>query len=85
MTALPSQVDPTKARTAYGTLALPKLVRDVVSMGRAMTRVQNTELGSSELLICQRALVALCDMLHNPEHVSAAIQNGRLMAVNWQF
>ena len=37
---------------------------------------QNRELKDKELVVRQRALVALCDVLHNPEHISESIRVG---------
>ncbi|KAM3661473.1 radial spoke head 14 homolog [Ammospiza maritima maritima] len=60
---LPPDIDPTKAALAFGRRALPKL---------------NEELQSPELLTQQRALVALCDLVHDPEKVYEAIALGFL-------
>ncbi|XP_057600886.1 radial spoke head 14 homolog [Hippopotamus amphibius kiboko] len=60
---LPPDVNPTQAATAYGCRALPKL---------------NEELQSEDLLTRQKALVALCDLMHDPEHVYTAISIGCL-------
>lgn len=60
-TALPPNIDITKADLAYGEHMLPKL---------------NRQLQDEELITRQRALNALCDVLHNPEHVSAALRVG---------
>ncbi|XP_009090794.1 radial spoke head 14 homolog [Serinus canaria] len=60
---LPPDIDPTKAALAFGRRALPKL---------------NEELQSPELLTQQRALVALCDLVHDPEKVYQAIALGFL-------
>ncbi|XP_068956910.1 radial spoke head 14 homolog isoform X2 [Petaurus breviceps papuanus] len=60
---LPPDIDPTKVSIAYGRRALPKL---------------NEELQSSDLLTRQKALMALCDMVHDPEHVYQAISIGFL-------
>ncbi|NWV01416.1 RSP14 protein, partial [Upupa epops] len=61
---LPPNVDPTKAALAFGKRALTKL---------------NEELGSPELLTQQRALMALCDLVHNPENIYQAIEIGFLV------
>uniref|UniRef100_A0A4X2LF49 Radial spoke head 14 homolog n=1 Tax=Vombatus ursinus TaxID=29139 RepID=A0A4X2LF49_VOMUR len=60
---LPPDIDPTKASIAYGRRALPKL---------------NEELQSPDLLTRQRALMALCDLVHDPEHAYQAIGIGFL-------
>ena len=39
---------------------------------------QNRQLQDDTLITRQRALNALCDVLHNPEHVSAALKVGKL-------
>ncbi|XP_071956250.1 radial spoke head 14 homolog [Antedon mediterranea] len=58
---LPPNIDPTKAPLAYGDRALPKL---------------NSELNDPELITRQRALMALCDYLHDPEHIVEALKVG---------
>ncbi|XP_012886992.1 PREDICTED: radial spoke head 14 homolog [Dipodomys ordii] len=60
---LPPNINPAQAEIAYGCLALPKL---------------NRELQSAVLLTRQKALVALCDLMHDPEYVYEAIQIGCL-------
>ncbi|CAO2608399.1 Radial spoke head 14 homolog [Lemmus lemmus] len=60
---MPPDIDPTKAAIAYGCRALPKL---------------NEELQSGTLLTRQKALVALCDLMHDPEYVYEAINIGCL-------
>nr|KAF6404028.1 radial spoke head 14-like protein [Molossus molossus] len=60
---LPPDVNPTQAAIAYGCRALPKL---------------NEELQSEDLLTRQKALMALCDLMHDPEHVYVAINIGCL-------
>ncbi|XP_006908756.1 radial spoke head 14 homolog [Pteropus alecto] len=62
-TYLPPDIDPTQAAIAYGCRALPKL---------------NEELQSEDLLTRQKALMALCDLMHDPEHVYVAINIGCL-------
>ncbi|NXF81900.1 RSP14 protein, partial [Sclerurus mexicanus] len=58
---LPPDIEPTKAALAFGRRALPKL---------------REELQGPELLTQQRALVALCDLAHDPEQVYQAIEIG---------
>ncbi|XP_068094454.1 radial spoke head 14 homolog isoform X1 [Hyperolius riggenbachi] len=58
---LPPHIDPTKAQVAFGERALPKL---------------NEELQSPDLITRQRALMALCDLMHDPEHVYRAMNLG---------
>ncbi|XP_048196684.1 radial spoke head 14 homolog [Perognathus longimembris pacificus] len=60
---LPPNINPAQADIAYGCLALPKL---------------NRELQSDNLLTRQKALVALCDLMHDPEYVYEAISIGYL-------
>jgi len=40
---------------------------------------QNRELNDDVLLTRQRAVMSLCDYLHDPEHISAAIDEGKLI------
>ncbi|KAG9487389.1 hypothetical protein GDO78_007311 [Eleutherodactylus coqui] len=58
---LPPDIDPTTAPVAFGERALPKL---------------NEELQAPELLTRQRALMALCHLLHDPEDVFQAVRLG---------
>lgn len=57
----PPQIDPTRTPYAYGDRALPRL---------------NRELNDSTLLTRQRSVRSLCDYLHDPEHISTALQEG---------
>lgn len=59
--SLPPNIDPTNAPLAFGTRALPKL---------------NRELQDDSLITRQRALMALCDQVHNPEKVHESINVG---------
>ncbi|XP_043572029.1 radial spoke head 14 homolog [Chiloscyllium plagiosum] len=59
----PPHIDPTKAPIAFGDRALPKLKR---------------ELADPELLVRQRAVMALCDLLHDPELAYSAVEVGCL-------
>ncbi|KAJ6659121.1 hypothetical protein lerEdw1_019424, partial [Lerista edwardsae] len=59
----PPDIDPTKAPIAFGRRGLPKL---------------NEELEDAKLLTRQRALMALCDLVHDPENVYTAIGLGFL-------
>ncbi|XP_031555319.1 radial spoke head 14 homolog [Actinia tenebrosa] len=58
---LPPDIDPTKAMLAYGDRALPKL---------------NRELNSADLLTRQKALMALCDVMHNSEYITEGLRVG---------
>ncbi|KAI5929954.1 Radial spoke head 14 [Manis javanica] len=60
---LPLDNNPTQAATAYGCRALPKL---------------KEELQSEDLLTRQKALMDLCDLMHDPEYVYVAIDIGCL-------
>ncbi|KAK3104197.1 hypothetical protein FSP39_025204 [Pinctada imbricata] len=57
----PPQIDPTRTPYAFGDRALPRL---------------NRELNDSTLLIRQRAVMSLCDYLHDPEHIAEALRVG---------
>lgn len=58
---MPPDINPTQAAIAYGCRALPKL---------------NEELQSEDLVTRQKALMALCGLMHDPEHVYMAIHIG---------
>ncbi|XP_004636388.1 radial spoke head 14 homolog [Octodon degus] len=60
---LPPNINPTQADIAYGCWALPNL---------------NKELQSEDLETRQKALMALCDLMHDPEYVYQAINIGCL-------
>ncbi|XP_043925749.1 radial spoke head 14 homolog [Protopterus annectens] len=62
--SLPPNIDPTKTPIAFGERALPKL---------------NEELRSPQLVTRQRALMALCDLVHDPEIAYQAINTGCLL------
>lgn len=64
---LPPLLDPTKAPVAFGNRALPRL---------------SMELQSPKLYIRQRALTALCDLVHDPERAYEAIQKGIVGVLN---
>lgn len=57
----PPQIDITRTPLAYGERALPRL---------------NRELQDATLLTRQRAVMSLCDYLHDPEHIAAALREG---------
>ncbi|CAL1527660.1 unnamed protein product [Lymnaea stagnalis] len=57
----PPNIDPTKTPLAYGDRAIPRL---------------NRELNDDNLLKRQRAVMSLCDFLHDPEHIAESIRNG---------
>ena len=40
--------------------------------------LQNRELNDELLITRQRAVMALCDYLHDPEHIAAALREGKL-------
>ncbi|TNN12776.1 Radial spoke head 14 isoform 3 [Schistosoma japonicum] len=57
----PPNIDPTKATLAYGRLAIKRI---------------NRELKDIDILTRQRAVKALSDYLHDPEHIAEAINEG---------
>ncbi|XP_059162008.1 radial spoke head 14 homolog [Physella acuta] len=57
----PTNIDPTRTPLAYGNRAIPRL---------------NRELNDENLLVRQRAVMSLCDHLHDPEHIAESIRNG---------
>ncbi|XP_063050538.1 radial spoke head 14 homolog [Engraulis encrasicolus] len=60
---LPPMLDPTKAPVAFGNRALPRL---------------SMELQDPDLYTRQRALAALCALVHNPERAYEAVEKGIL-------
>jgi len=60
--SLPPSIDATKAPLAFGDRAIPKL---------------NRELNDQTLITRQRALMTLCDLVHDPEKVYEAIRLGK--------
>ncbi|KAG5444989.1 Radial spoke head 14 [Clonorchis sinensis] len=63
----PPHIDPTKATLAYGRLAIKRL---------------NRELHDAVLLTRQRAVKALCDYLHDHEHIAEAINEDVVTSLN---
>ncbi|KAK2193658.1 hypothetical protein NP493_8g00015 [Ridgeia piscesae] len=57
----PPHIDVSRAPLAYGHRALPRM---------------NRELKDAHLLTRQRAIMSLCDYLHDPEHIASAIREG---------
>ena len=57
----PPQIDPSRTPFAFGDRALPRL---------------NRELNDDTLLTRQRAVMSLCDYLHDPEHIATALREG---------
>ncbi|XP_005097264.1 radial spoke head 14 homolog [Aplysia californica] len=57
----PPNIDPTRTPLAYGDRAIPRL---------------NRELNDENLIVRQRAVMSLCDHLHDPEHIAEALRNG---------
>ncbi|KAH3884813.1 radial spoke head 14 homolog [Dreissena polymorpha] len=57
----PPHIDPSKTPLAYGDRALPRL---------------NRELQDANLLTRQRAVMSLCDHLHDPENIAEALKVG---------
>ncbi|CAH8531555.1 unnamed protein product [Schistosoma margrebowiei] len=64
----PPNVDPTKATLAYGRLAIKRI---------------NRELKDTDLITRQRAVKALCDYLHDPEHIEEAINEGTICSLSF--
>ncbi|XP_046860020.1 radial spoke head 14 homolog [Xenia sp. Carnegie-2017] len=63
---LPPNIDITKAPLAYGQRALPKL---------------NRELNGTDVLTKHRALMSLCDILHDPQNISEALNVGIVLSL----
>ncbi|TPX43385.1 hypothetical protein SeMB42_g04128 [Synchytrium endobioticum] len=59
--AIPEKCDATQVRLAYGNRAIPKLI---------------SELSSEALITRQRALIALAELFHAPDHSAYGIQQG---------
>ncbi|KAL5007337.1 hypothetical protein ScPMuIL_016143 [Solemya velum] len=57
----PPHLDPSRTPLAYGRRAVPRL---------------NRELKDDTLLVRQRAVMSLCDYLHDPEHIAVALKEG---------
>ncbi|CAG5115190.1 unnamed protein product [Candidula unifasciata] len=57
----PTNVDPTRTPLAYGDRAIPRL---------------NRELKDENVIVRQRAVMALSDYLHDPEHIADALRLG---------
>ncbi len=60
----PPHIDPTQAPVAFGSWAIPKLM---------------LELQDAELFTRQRALAALCELVHDHERAYEAILSGKLI------
>jgi len=67
---LPPNIDPTKATLAYGLEAIIRL---------------NRELTDKTLLTRQKALRALCDYLHDHEHIVSALREGIVPSLKTLF
>lgn len=42
---------------------------------------QNRELNGDDLLVKQRALMSLCDILHDPENICQALRVGKVIPI----
>nr|CAX73838.1 Rhabdoid tumor deletion region protein 1 [Schistosoma japonicum]CAX73839.1 Rhabdoid tumor deletion region protein 1 [Schistosoma japonicum] len=63
----PPNIDPTRATLAYGRLAIKRI---------------NRELKDIDILTRQRAVKALSDYLHDPEHIAEAINEGVICSLS---
>lgn len=66
--APPPHVDPVKATLAFGIRAVPRLKRELDATG-------------NELVVVQRALMSLTDVLRNPNNTAEAVTEGVLSAL----
>jgi hypothetical protein len=46
--------------------------------------LQNRELNGDDLLTKHRALMSLCDILHDPENISQALRVGKIKDRDWR-
>ncbi|VDP26954.1 unnamed protein product [Schistosoma mattheei] len=92
----PPNVDPTKATLAYGRLAIKRIVRfntqnsywTMIDIYITLKVVEknprnNRELKDTDLITRQRAVKALCDYLHDPEHIEEAINEGTICLLSF--
>lgn len=79
----PPLIDPTRATLAFGRKALPVLVY-LKQLHGNVTFIpfayffQKRDLESKTLITRQRAMMALADYLHDPEHIADALKHGDL-------